>query len=812
MALVAFFNSFKLSRRITTFDQLADGKALMEVMSTVDSTHFKSINSRATGAVNSPDNWVLKMNTLKRLHRLLLSYRLPSPHPSSLSLSTLPEPAFSAIAKSPNSPEGRNGLVQLSRMCLSVSVWAPGNEKVISKIQALGEGHMASLMKSIEGIMETFPDGETEDRTAAEEHERAPTPPIASDSQVATDTLLQENDDLRARCEQMMQQVEALSNSLDEMRTERDDALSRSRPDASQAGAGLRNSQMSSSQVDSLRNDLARAEEHLAVTEADLEKQTRTVTELERTVENLKARAAEAARLKDQLDEHRHTAEKLRKSENVVEKYKKKLDESAGLRRDMRVLEEENATLVNRNNALEAESQRAGSSSTLADIYKSQLEASESRVREQDEKINELSVQLESNRAELVELEEAHARDREELQLHQERARELELGAFPMRRDGSRGTLLDEAGNTTLDEEIGAVDVDTPGETKTDLRLRIKALERQIEEQRPTETDSAKLSAIKQLLADANKSRNRYQAEYLEEHRSALRLQATLDKIRSAPGGDAAQSVMALRERLDELSSEKDTLLRDAQAAAVEREETDKKLRAVLTDLSLVDKDKQEQLRALRESVSSEAGESDAQVLALRDQVSSLREKEKTHLEEINRLLSDKIDLQSAGISQREKALDREKEFSDIRAALASSEVSSEVRQKITAIHDRNARLDEEVRRLSAKLEKAENDPLMSPTSGVKSPFSEDGRGDSQTKIDVLKEKLQRARHTNAALERRYRLEQQLMLSAWHELGARTVRDHITAAGVRRVASKPTPTSWLGRQRKHQEDASFTRI
>ena len=30
-ALVAFFNTFKLSKRIAAFDQLADGKALMEV-------------------------------------------------------------------------------------------------------------------------------------------------------------------------------------------------------------------------------------------------------------------------------------------------------------------------------------------------------------------------------------------------------------------------------------------------------------------------------------------------------------------------------------------------------------------------------------------------------------------------------------------------------------------------------------------------------------------------------------------------------------------------------------------------------------
>lgn len=57
-----------------------------------------------------------------------------------------------------------------------------------------------------------------------------------------------------------------------------------------------------------------------------------------------------------------------------------------------------------------------------------------------------------------------------------------------------------------------------------------------------------------------------------------------------------------------------------------------------------------------------------------------------------------------------------------------------------------------------------------------------------------------------AALEQRYKMEQQLMLSAWHELGSRTVRDHIAQAGVRRPIRRPEPTSWLGRQRKHVSD------
>lgn len=88
----------------------------------------------------------------KRLYRLLLSYPLPSPHPPTRALTSLREPAFATIAKSPSTSEGTAGLVQISRLCLAVGVWAPGNEKVIGKIQGLSEDDMAELMRSIEEV------------------------------------------------------------------------------------------------------------------------------------------------------------------------------------------------------------------------------------------------------------------------------------------------------------------------------------------------------------------------------------------------------------------------------------------------------------------------------------------------------------------------------------------------------------------------------------------------------------------------------------------------------------------------------------
>ena len=53
-------------------------------------------------------------------------------------------------------------MIQISRFCLSIGVWANGNERVIKKIQGLDEKVMAELMRSIEEVMGTLPENEEE--------------------------------------------------------------------------------------------------------------------------------------------------------------------------------------------------------------------------------------------------------------------------------------------------------------------------------------------------------------------------------------------------------------------------------------------------------------------------------------------------------------------------------------------------------------------------------------------------------------------------------------------------------------------------
>ena len=79
--------------------------------------------------------------------------------------------------------------------------------------------------------------------------------------------------------------------------------------------------------------------------------------------------------------------------------------------------------------------------------------------------------------------------------------------------------------------------------------------------------------------------------------------------------------------------------------------------------MTLVNKDQLDILATLRESVNEDKAELESEVTRLQTQVKELSDKNKMQLEQINGLLLEKINLQSEGIGQREKMLERERNF-----------------------------------------------------------------------------------------------------------------------------------------------------
>ena len=74
-----------------------------------------------------------------------------------------------------------------------------------------------------------------------------------------------------------------------------------------------------------------------------------------------------------------------------------------------------------------------------------------------------------------------------------------------------------------------------------------------------------------------------------------------------------------------------------------------------------MNKDQLDILATLRESVNEDKAEMEGEIKELRDQIKELSDKNRMQLEQINGLLLEKVSLQSEGIDQRDRMLQRER-------------------------------------------------------------------------------------------------------------------------------------------------------
>ena len=79
--------------------------------------------------------------------------------------------------------------------------------------------------------------------------------------------------------------------------------------------------------------------------------------------------------------------------------------------------------------------------------------------------------------------------------------------------------------------------------------------------------------------------------------------------------------------------------------------------------MNLVNKDQLDILATLRESVNEDKAELEADVEKLKGQLKELNDKNRMQLEQVNALLLEKVGLQGESIGQRERLLQRERDF-----------------------------------------------------------------------------------------------------------------------------------------------------
>lgn len=810
-AFLNFFATFELTRPVTTVSDLSDGAALFEILSLIDADYFRQ---PTRPSAQPSDNWVLRFSALKRIYRLMTQYFADVLHQPT---SAMEVPDLQAMAKDHSITD----TLIMCRLTIAIAVQCEQNKEMIEKIQGLSETDQHYLMRAIEQIMAKA--NVSGDRSVGEVS-------MTDDDhyyqiQSERSRILGEKETLEKVYQALLEEHRQLQTSFDDVTSEKEDALARLREMRREVD-NRRNDKadvMMRAEIDRLRTELQKSEDNLAMVEGELDKQTSLVTDLTRKVDELQATADQAAKLKDQLDEYRHAADKLQKTENVMEKYKKKLQEGADLRQQVKALEKQNADLVDKNASLEEEYRKVAAFKPLMESYKTQIAELETKSSVRNKELDTLRFELEQTRTKLKIANEERAKDSETLELYQERVRELELSSHrPVRAtkpEGANGDAPQSPDAYTEGESLADMSQDLgeemedaiSGTTMTDLKLQVKRLTRELEAARTNQADASRTLVLENLLEDANRMKARYEADYLAAHREKLKLQADLEEIRSGKAlGDGAEAAIALRQRLNETVDQLDALRKEHAELEVKFESINKELTIAKSDLNLVNKDQLEILATLRESVNEDKAGLEAETERLQKQIKELSEKNKMQLEQINGLLMEKINLQGEGISQREKMLQRERDFGDLRATLSGKDLPEDIKSRLLSLHEENITLKEQLKTSQEKLVKAKQfiknqDKLFKEehaktlSTAAHGSF-EEAEVSFRSQIKILEEEV--ARHKRLMMEstKRYRREQELMLSAIHALGMKTARDYL---GSTTQQTRPGPTSWLGQQRKN---------
>ncbi|KAJ3937432.1 MAG: hypothetical protein NXY57DRAFT_571571 [Lentinula lateritia] len=350
--------------------------------------------------------------------------------------------------------------------------------------------------------------------------------------------------------------------------------------------------------------------------------------------------------------------------------------------------------------------------------YKGQIVDLENKASTRTQELETLKFELEQALTKLKIVSEERVKESETIELYQERVRELELASdtrppkAPRTRQDSvettdaSGESLSSAVEDVDDEEDaqamglgGELHDAESGTTMTDLKLQIRKLKRELEAVRKNEADASRVLVLENLLDDANRMKSRYEADYLAAHREKLVLQRDLEEIRSGKSmGDGAEAAIALRQRLNESVDQLDAIRKEHAELEVKFETQSKELTIAKSDLTLVNKDQLDILASLRDSVNEDKAGLEVDLERLQKQNKDLVEKNRMQLEQVNVLLLEKVNLQSEGIGQREKMLQRERDFGDLRASLSGKDLPEDIKQRLLALHEDNVMLKESLK------------------------------------------------------------------------------------------------------------------
>ncbi|KAG0326804.1 hypothetical protein BG004_002901 [Podila humilis] len=765
-------NTFdNISRECRHISDLSDGIVLFEVAANIDPKWFKLIRSADMG-----DNWVHKYNNLKKLYKLITRYleeRLGQ------SLVNLDPPNLNAIAKDGDEFE----VLKLCELVIAIAVQCERNNTYIQKIQSLPQESQHALMLSLEQTIGTLSGGPAEVEEV--------------DMNQEIEQLKQERNELERGNQSLVAEFAVMNRKYDEILTENEELKQRIR-DLEKASAHAtqsgRSDFMMRTEIDHLRQDLQKSEERRQEQENVISTQLRAIADFSRAEVELMAKAEEAVRLKDKLDEYKHAIDKLQKTENVIEKYKKKLEEGVDLRRQIKVIEEQNQDLLERNKEIEEEYRKVLAFKTLMESYKEQKIALETKASTLAKEKNQFEYELRQQQEQFQQMEADRRRDAEQIQLLEDKVRDLEF-------TGGQSMALS---NDLQDMETDDMENSFMGQQTsytTDLKLKISRLERELQtlKEEKFESGGSKAAVLQHMLDDSNRLKSKYEQDYLDEHQANLVLQSELNRIRGG-NGDETEMVFNLRTSLNSRERELSETKKALAEAQTNFQQTKKELVDAHSDIQMVSGDGSKALEEWKLNNSQELTRLQEEHQQLQERTISLEQENKHYLSQLNHVLTEKDGLSKIGLEHRDMMLQQERAQSGV--ALASH-TREQLETKNQHLQQQVEQLTSQLSQYTVKLQRAkefivQQDSIIkeSKTSSGSEGYSE-AVGSLQTELATKEEEVESLKRQMREMQIQVRREQALMTSAWHDQLKKGLRENVLTQHQRLA-----PTSWLGVQRR----------
>nr|XP_015832512.2 protein Hook homolog 3 isoform X2 [Nothobranchius furzeri] len=556
-SLLTWIQTFGVEAPCKTVEDLTSGVVMAQVLQKIDVVYFSDAwISRIKPEVG--DNWRLKISNLKKILKGILDYNqeILGQHINDFTL-----PDVNLIGEHSDAAE----LGRMLQLILGCAVNCEQKQEYIQTIMMMEESVQHVVMTAIQELMsketpviggnESYVDLDRQLKKTAEELNDA----LATKEEISQRCreldqqalrVQEERDRLRLEFNELEERVAALQDEKSSLLAENQVLLERLNQSDSiediNSPAGRRHLQLQT-QVEQLQEETFRleaAKDDYRIRCEELEKE---LLDVKSQNEDLTSLADEAQSLKDEIDVLRHSSDKVSKLEGTVEHYKKKLEDMGLLRRQIKLLEEKSAVLMQTNVGLEEELRKANATKGQLETYKRQVVELQNRLSEESKKADKMEFEYKRLKEKVDSLQKEKDRMRSERDSLKETIDELHC----VQAQGQLTSSLFPLGSNNGSDSLAA-EITTPEMREHLIRLQHENKMLKLAQEG---SDNEKIALLQSLLEDANRRKSELETEnrlinqrLMEEQSQVEELQKTVQE----QGSRADDSSVVLKKKYDE--------------------------------------------------------------------------------------------------------------------------------------------------------------------------------------------------------------------------------------------------------------------